>query len=252
MVRCLRVMTSLFAGIMTALACVVLGVLASLATSDTRPQAERDPTPGFDLAIASPAETTTAPTVRHPMGRGLEQAALFAVIGSYSLPERNRRAAPAAGAISDPTAGGAAREPGPGPAFGLPEQGPDQSFGSDDARRSPTLPHRGKIPKALPVAPAEPSAALPTMPRDARDAASPGPEHFLQAGFFAYRENAAGLFEKLANAGLSVMLERTANRFGETRWRVLVGPYRHTQDALRARNAAPELLAEAFHTTDVQ
>ena len=91
------------------------------------------------------------------------------------------------------------------------------------------------------------SAGPSPVPRSGGDTGRAGTEHFLQGGYFAERKNAVGLSEKLVNAGLNVLMEQVTNRAGKTRWRVLVGPYRKKEDALRARSAAPKLLAEAFH-----
>ena len=193
MVRCLGAVTGLFAGMMAGLACVVLGLLASVAAPDPAPQASRDPEARFDLAIMSPPELNADPPVYQPIRDRLEQAGIFAAIAHSTLPALARLAAP------------------------------------------------------MPTARAELSVGLSAVPRSGGVAGPTGPEHFLQGGYFAHRENAVGLSEKLANTGLNVLMEQTTNRAGKTRWRVLVGPYRQKEDALRARSAAPKLLAEAFH-----
>jgi len=248
MVHCLGVMASLFAGIMAAIACVVLGLLASVAAPDTSLQANHDPIEGFDPAIVSPPKMNAVPPVHLLAGDRLEKAALFAVTGIYTLPALDRLAFPTGSTIESRAARGIARNRGDGPQLGLTESGPDELFRFDEVSHSPTVPRPGNIGSVLLAAPAELSVALRTIPRSGGAAEPTGPEHFLQAGYFAYRDNAAGLFEKLANARLNVLMEQTMNRFGKTRWRVLVGPYHHERDALRARNAAPKLLAKAFHT----
>jgi cell division septation protein DedD len=110
------------------------------------------------------------------------------------------------------------------------------------------MPKPGNARGALLAARPEPSVGPSVVSRSGGDTAPTGPEHFLQVGYFVERENAVGLSEELAAAGLSVLMEQVTNRAGKTRWRVLAGPYRQKKDALRARRAAPTLLAEAFYT----
>ena len=280
MVRWLGAVTGLFAGMMAGLASVVLGLLASVAAPDPAPQASRDPVARFDLAIVSPPEVNADPPVYQPTGDRLEQAGLFAVIAHSALPALARLAIPAerlpgridragirrvagvelfdilgvvaleegSSTIESRAARGMAGTHGDDLRLDPPKPRPDQPFRSEAASKPPTVPHPGTVNSPLPTKRAALSAGPSAVPRSGGDARPTGPAHFLQGGYFAHRENAVGLSEKLANAGLSVLMEQTTNRAGQPRWLVLVGPYRQKEDALRARSAAPKLLADAFHT----
>ncbi len=94
MVRWLGAVAGLFAGMMAGLACVVFGLLASVAAPDPAPQASRDPVARFDLAIVSPPEVNADPPVYQPIRDRLEQAGLFAVIAHSALPALARLTAP--------------------------------------------------------------------------------------------------------------------------------------------------------------
>ncbi len=166
---------------------------------------------------------------------------MFDILGVVALKEGSS-------ILESRAAWGMAGTHGDDPRLDLPEPGPDEPFRSEEASRSPTVPHSGDVSGALPTKRAALSVGLSAVPRSGGDTGPTGLEHFLQGGYFAHRENAVGLSEKLANAGLDVLMEQTTNRAGKTRWLVLVGPYRQKEDALRARSAAPKLLAEAFHT----
>ncbi len=248
MVRCLGAVTRLFAGMMAGLACVALGFLASVAAPDPAPQASRDPVARFDLAIVSPPEVNADLPVYQPIRDRLKQVGLFAVIAHSTLPVLARLAAPTGSTIESRAARGMAGTHGDNPRLDLPVPGPDEPFRSEEASKSPTVPHPGNVGGALPTVHAELSVGLSAVPRSGGDTGPTGPEHFLQGGYFAHRENAVGLSEKLANAGLNVLMEQTTNRAGKARWLVLVGPYRQKENALRARSTAPKLLVEAFHT----
>jgi spore germination cell wall hydrolase CwlJ-like protein len=247
MVRCLGAVTRLFAGMMAGLACVALGFLASVAAPDPVPQASRDPVTRFDLAIVLPPEVYADLPVYQPIRDRLKQVGLFAVVAHSTLPVLARLTAPTGSTIESRAARGMAGTHGDNPRLDLPEPGPDEPFRSEEASRSPTVPHPGNVGGALPTVHAELSVGLSAVPRSGGDTGPTGPEHFLQGGYFAHRENAVGLSEKLANAGLNVLMEQTTNRGGKARWLVLVGPYRQKEDALRARSTAPKLLVEAFH-----
>jgi len=75
---------------------------------------------------------------------------------------------------------------------------------------------------------------------------SPQPGHYLQAGYFSARENADSLAASLAEAGVGTLVEERRNSAGSTRWRVLAGPFAAREDAFRAKQAQPGLLADAF------
>lgn len=246
MVRFLEAAKGLFAGMIAGLACVMLGLIALAAVPDTAPQVSIEPVARFDLALASPPEVNADLPLYHPIRDGLEQAGLYAVISHSALPVLARRALPAERAIDSRAARGMAGVYGDGPRLDLPKPGPDQPYRSDVVSKSSIMPRPGSIGGALLTASAELSAGPGTVSL-IRGGGPTGPEHFLQGGYFAERENAAGLSEKLVAAGLSVLMEQMENRAGKTRWRVLVGPYRQKEYALRARRAAADLLTEAFY-----
>ena len=245
--RYLGTVTSLFAGMTAGLTCVVLGILASAVATDLSPQAGPDPVTRFYLAIASPPEVNADPAVYQPIGDRPEQAGLFAVIAHSTLPALARLAAPAGSTVESRAARDMVRTRGDDPQLAPLLPGPDQPFRPGAASVSPAPPHPGNLGGALLTARGELSAGPSPVPRSGGDTGRAGTEHFLQGGYFAERKNAVGLSEKLVNAGLNVLMEQVTNRAGKTRWRVLVGPYRKKEDALRARSAAPKLLAEAFH-----
>ncbi len=115
MVRCLGAVTSLFAGIMAGLACVVLGLLASVVAPDPAPQASGDPVARFDLAIVLPPEVNADPPVYQPIRDRLEQVGLFAVIAHSTLPTLARLAAPTGSIIESRVARGMAGTHGDDP-----------------------------------------------------------------------------------------------------------------------------------------
>jgi len=246
MVRYLDAAAGLFAGMMAALACAVLGFLVFGAAPVAAPQ--RDPVARFEMAVVSPPKSNADPAVYQPIRERLEQAELFAAIGHSTLPALGRFAAFTGGTTGSRADRGMTGSYGDAPLLDVPEPGPDERFRSEEAAMSPTMPHSGDLGGAQVTAPTELSVALRTIPHSNGDTGRTGPEHYLQGGYFAYRENAVGLSEKLANAGLSVLMEQTTNRSGKTRWLVLVGPYQQKKDAMRARSSAPKLLAGAFHT----
>ena len=247
MVRCLGAVTGLFTGMMAGLACVVLGLLAFAANPGPAPQASRDPVARFDLAIVSPLVVSADPPFYQPIRDRLEQVGLFAVIANSTIPALAQLTSPTGSTMGIRAARGMAGIHGDDPWLDLPEPGPDEPVHSEDVSDFPTVPYLGDLGGALPNVRAELPVSLNVVPGNGGDTGPTGPEHFLQGGYFAHRENAVGLSEKLVSSGLNVLMEQMTNRAGKTRWRVLVGPYRQKGDALRARSSAPTLLAEGFH-----
>jgi hypothetical protein len=247
MVRCLGAVTGLFSGMMAGLACSALGLLAIAANPDPAPQASRDPVARFDLDIVSPLVVSVEPPFYQPIRDRMEQVGLFTVIANSTIPALEQITSPAGSTMGSQVARGLAGVHGNDPWLDLPEPGPDEPVHSGEVTNSLTVPYLGDLGRALPDVRAELSVGLNVVPGNGFNAGTAGPEHFLQGGYFAHRENAVGLSEKLVSSGLNVLMEQMTNRAGKTRWRVLVGPYRQKGDALRARGSAPTLLAEGFH-----
>ena len=248
---CLGAVTELFAGMLAGLACVVLGLLVFVTDPDTAPRAGRDPVTRFDLAIVLPPKVSADPPVYHPIRDRLEQVGHFAVIANSTLPTLAWLTPPTGSTPESRVAPGMAVSHGDEPRLDLPELGPDKPFRSKEASKLPTVPHLANVTGALPTVRAALFVGLSAVPRSGGDIGSTGPEHFLQGGYFAHRENAVGLSTKLVKAVLNVLMEQTTNRAGKTRWLVLVGPYHQKKDAMRARHSAPKLLVGAFHTINI-
>jgi hypothetical protein len=240
-------MTGMFAGLIGGFACVALGLLVFVANPDPAPQASRDPVARFDLDIVSPLVVIVDPPFYQPIRDRMEQVGLFAVIASSTIPALAQLTSPTGSTMGSRTARGMAGVHGDDPWLYLPEPGPDEHVHSEEVSNSLTVPYLSDLGRALPNVRAELSISLNVVPGSDVDTGPTGPEHFLQGGYFAHRENAVGLSEKLVSRGLNVLMEQMTNRAGKTRWRVLVGPYRQKGDALRARGSAPTLLAEGFH-----
>jgi len=246
-VRCLGAVTRLFTGMMAGFACVVFGLLAFVTNPDQAPQASRDPVARFDLAIVSPLVVSADPPFYQPIRDRLEQVGLFAVIANSTIPALAQLTAPTGSTIGSRATRGMAVVHGDDPWLDLPEPGPDEPVQSEEVSNFPTVPYLDDLGRALPTVRAKLSVNLNVAPGSSGDTGPTGPEHFLQGGYFAHRENAIGLSENLVSRGLNVLMEQMTNRAGKARWRVLVGPYRQREDALRARGSAPTLLAEGFH-----
>jgi hypothetical protein len=247
MVRCLGAVTGLFAGMMAGLACVALGLLVFIANPDPAPQASRDPVARFDPDIVSPLVVSADPPFYQPLRDRMEQVGLFVVIANSTIPALAQLNSPTGSTMGSRAARDMAGAHGDESWLDLPEPGPDEPVQSEEVSNSLAVPYLSDLGRALPNVGAELSVSLNVVPGSNSDTGPTGPEHFLQGGYFAHRENAVGLSGKLVSRGLNVLMEQMTNRAGKTRWRVLVGPYRQRGDALRARGSAPTLLAEGFH-----
>jgi hypothetical protein len=211
------------------------------------PQPGRDPVARFVLADVSPPVVRADTPAYQPITDRLEQVGFFAVIAQSALPALAGLADPTDSAIDNRAARDMTGVHGNPPQLDLPPPEGDKTFRSVEASRPPTVPHLGQVDGTLPMIGAGLSIGLSAVARSGAGTGPRGPEHYLQSGYFADRENAVGLSRNLANAGLDVLMEQTTSRTGKTRWRVLVGPYRQKEDALSARSRAPDLLAEAFY-----
>lgn len=245
MIRHRRFVTDLFAGMLAALACVAVGIFAFAVVFGLAPQPGHDPVARIHLVSVTPPAVGGVPPAYQPLTERLEQVGLFVVFSQSALPMLTGLTAPTSGNIDSHAARDMSETPSSPPQLDMPAS--DRPLPYGDATVPPSTPHLGDVGEALSNLGPGPNVDLRAVMRSSGNARRDGPEHFLQSGYFADRENAIGLSRNLANAGLDVLMEQTTNRAGSTRWRVLVGPYRQKEDAVRARSRAPDLLADAFH-----
>jgi len=219
----------------------------------TGPLTGPEPAARFDLTVVAPPQVDAALPAYAPADDPQTTVRPFGLIGHFVPPYLALLAAPTGSIAGSMVVPDGAAQPKLAPPAGLPGPAPDTLLGAEPGAapavdESPANAGRTAA-LAAPARPAADPAGVPTTVAAAARAYEPapaGPLHFLQGGYFAERGNALALSAQLAEAGLPVHVEQTANRAGAPRWLVLVGPYPQARDALGARAAAPDLLAEAY------